>query len=164
MKKLNSIIFYTLITPAITLGAGSVLAQQTNDKLAQTNQSTPRTMKADTYKDTERKNMPAESGMHNRGYLNALPANGMHASNLIGADIKTSRNEDLGSVKDLIIDGNGQVVAVVVSVGGFLGMGEKDVAIGWGNVTKSGNADDRQLRLDVTRENLTAAPKFVKRY
>ena len=34
MKKLNSLVFYALVTPAIALGAGSVLAQQTTDKNA----------------------------------------------------------------------------------------------------------------------------------
>lgn len=60
----------------------------------------------------------------NRGYMGSAPANGMQASNLIGAEFKTSSDEDVGSVSDLIIDENGQVAAIVVGVDGFLGMGE----------------------------------------
>ncbi len=63
-------------------------------------------------------------------------------------------------IGDLIIDQDGQVVAVVVNVGGFLGMGEKDVAIDWNKVKMSGNADDRDLRVDMTREELETASEF----
>lgn len=159
MKKLNSIIFYALVTPAITLGAGSVLAQQSTTK---NDQSTPRTSQAETYKDTDRKNMQDQSRKQHSGYLSAVPAQGTHASSLMGAEVKTNNDEDLGSVEDLIIDNNGQVVAIVVSVGGFLGMGEKDVAIGWNNVTKTGDRDDMQLRIDVSRDDLKAAPQFAR--
>ena len=86
-----------------------------------------------------------------------------HASHLIGADVQTANNEDIGDVSDLIIGSDGQVMAIVVSVGGFLGMGEKDVAIGWDHVKRSGTADDVELRVDVTRDELKAAPGFAKR-
>ncbi len=160
MKKLNSIIFYALVTPAITLGATSVLAQQSTTK---NDQNTPRTSQAESYKETDRNKLQAKSRMQDRGYLNAVPANGTQASNLIGAEVKTTNDEDLGSVEDLIIDSNGQVVAIVVSVGGFLGMGEKDVAVSWNNVTKTGQGDDQKLRVDVNRDALKAAPVFAKR-
>ncbi len=66
----------------------------------------------------------------------------------------------MGSVSDLLIDENGQVVAIVVGVGGFLGMGEKNVAIGWDDVKTSGSADEQELRIDATREELSSAPAF----
>jgi len=101
----------------------------------------------------------------------------MHASDLIGAKVSTSSDKNVGPVEDLIIDRNGQIVAVVVSVGGFLGMGQKHVAIGWDHVTalgaldakkaqeatKSRTADDLELRIDVTREDLRDAPEFKAR-
>lgn len=163
MKKLSSLVFYALVTPAIALGAGSVLAQQTTDKKAQIDQPQPRTMQADVQRDLERKNMLGKSRMQNRDYLGSVPVNGAHASHLIGADVQTANNEDIGDVSDLIIGSDGQVMAIVVSVGGFLGMGEKDVAIGWGHVKRSGTADDVELRVDVTRDELKAAPTFAKR-
>jgi sporulation protein YlmC with PRC-barrel domain len=86
----------------------------------------------------------------------------MHASDLIGAKVKTTGGEDVGPVNDLIIDEKGQVAAIVVGVGGFLGMGQRDVAIGWDDVTRSGTADDLELRIDATREDLRSAPEFKK--
>lgn len=111
----------------------------------------------------ERRNMrDGQSRMENRGFMNSAPANGVHISDLMGADVSTTGDEDVGSVDDLIIDENGQIVAIVVGVGGFLGMGQKDVAIGWDDVTRSGDADsdDVELRIDSTREELRDAPEF----
>ncbi|WP_425426624.1 PRC-barrel domain-containing protein [Alkalimonas amylolytica] len=101
--------------------------------------------------------------MQHRGHISSAPSDGMHASNLIGTNVRTNDNEDIGSVDDLVIDDNGRVVAILVSVGGFLGMGQKDVAIGWDNVTRSGSSDKQELRVDVTRDDLRAAPTFAGR-
>lgn len=162
MKKLHSFTLYALITPAITLGAGSVLAEQakgydsdSQQKSSQRNQgdmnSSPMAMQG---------TQQGQASMKHRGYMDAVPANGTHASNLIGADVKTAKDEEVGTVNDLIIDEKGQVVAIVVSVGGFLGMGEKDVAIGWDDVTRSVIADDNELQIKSTREGLMSAPEF----
>jgi hypothetical protein len=75
--------------------------------------------------------------MQNRDYISSVPANGSQASDLIGATAKTANNEDIGKVDELIISGNGQVIAIVDSVGGFLGMGDRDVAIGWDHVIRA---------------------------
>lgn len=157
MNKLHSFTFYALITPVITLGAGAVLAQppagQDSDQQLKSTQRNQDAMQSSPMSKS------GQSGKH-RGFMNAAPANGSQASNLIGAEVKTSNNEDVGAVSDLIIDQKGQVVAVVVGVGGFLGMGEKDVAIGWDDVTRSGTSDDIQLKIKATRDGLMSAPEF----
>ncbi len=101
--------------------------------------------------------------MQSQGYLQSAPANGMHANNLIGAKVNTADGKEVGKVSDLIIDEHGQIVAIVVGVGGFLGLGQKDVAIGWGHVTRSGASNDPTLRIDVSGDNLRSAPEFKKR-
>ncbi|MDT8385682.1 MAG: PRC-barrel domain-containing protein [Gammaproteobacteria bacterium] len=150
MKKLHSFTFYALVTPIITLGAGSLLAEQPTD------QDSNRMLQS-TQQD--------QSHMQQRGYLRSIPANGWQASKLIGAEVKTTKGDEVGSVNDLIIDEKGQVAAIVVGVGGFLGMGEKDVAIGWGDVTKSsktGKSDKDELQINLTRESLMSAPEFKR--
>ena len=52
------------------------------------------------------------------------------ASKLIGTTMSNVLGETVGSVEDIVIDADGKVVAVMVSVGGFLGLGETTVAIG----------------------------------
>lgn len=177
MKKLHSLAFYALVTPAITLGAGSALAEQSADQDVerqqqntqrdqdtmpsnQNEQSTQRTGQSQSQAGADQQKQRDQSRMGSQGYISSAPANGMQASDLIGAEIMTTGDEEVGSVSDLIIDQNGQVVAVVVGVGGFLGMGEKDVAIGWDDLKASGTADEQELRVNLSREDLEAAPEF----
>jgi len=51
------------------------------------------------------------------------------ASKLMGLDVYNDANEKLGDINELILDKNGKVAAVVIGVGGFLGMGEHDIAV-----------------------------------
>lgn len=51
------------------------------------------------------------------------------ASKLMGLDVYNQANEKLGDVNELILDKSGKVAAVVIGVGGFLGMGEHDIAV-----------------------------------
>jgi len=55
--------------------------------------------------------------------------NNWRASKLMGLDVYNEANEKLGDVNELILDKNGKVNAVVIGVGGFLGMGEHDIAV-----------------------------------
>lgn len=180
MNKLHAFAFYALVTPVITLGAGTVLAEQSTDQDAKqygshpAKESTQRDQDVKQFTSDDSSHRAKDSGSHpakestqhdqsrmqNRGYMDSAAANGMQASDLIGAEVSTSSDEKVGSVRDLIIDENGQVVAIVVGVGGFLGMGEKDVAIGWDDVTRSDTSDEQELRIDMTREELRSAPKF----
>jgi sporulation protein YlmC with PRC-barrel domain len=50
-------------------------------------------------------------------------------SKLIGLDVYNDTNEKLGDINELILDKDGKVNAVVIGVGGFLGMGEHDIAV-----------------------------------
>jgi sporulation protein YlmC with PRC-barrel domain len=62
-------------------------------------------------------------------FMTQMQANQMMASDLIGTRVVSANNESIGDINDVIVDRNGQAIAAVVGVGGFLGIGEKDVAI-----------------------------------
>ncbi|MDI9245140.1 PRC-barrel domain-containing protein [Marinobacter sp. CHS3-4] len=164
MKKLHALAFYTMVAPALTLGSGALLAQESSDSSvggeSQASQEAYESGKSSDAKLRADQNDPGHSGMKAKSYMSAAPAKGMQATDLIGADVTTTGDEEVGSVSDLIIDRDGQVVAIVVGVGGFLGMGEKNVAISWDQVTKSGTADERKLRINQTREGLKSAPEY----
>jgi sporulation protein YlmC with PRC-barrel domain len=141
------------------LGAGSLLAQPAADpNIDREQQST--SDRSDSQVGTDSRFNSDNAQLQNRGYIASAPANGLEANYLIGAEVKTTGGEDVGPVEDLIIDENGQVVAIVVSVGGFLGLGQKDIAIGWDDVTMSGSADDQELQIDATRDELSSAPEY----
>jgi sporulation protein YlmC with PRC-barrel domain len=178
MKKLHSFAFYTLVTPAIALGSSALLAAETDSSKTdwenQTTQEREDMGKSDYSSDSsspdsslvtsDQSDMKSQSDMSGQDYVSATPPNGMRASHLIGEEVVTTGDEEVGSVSDLIIDQDGQVVAIVLGVGGFLGMGEKDVAISWDKVTKSGTSEDQKLRINETREALRDAPEYKEKY
>lgn len=79
-------------------------------------------------------------------------------TNVVGADNKT-----IGSVSDILFDKDGKIEAYVVSVGGFLGMGAKEVALAPSSFQvlreKNGGATDR-LKLSMTQDQLKQAANF----
>src|SRR5581483_3243754 len=84
------------------------------------------------------------------------------ASNWIGQSIYNSADENLGDVNDLVIGKDGKVDAIVIGVGGFLGIGEKNVAVPFGAITVSTDANGKlKLMLQATKEQLDAAPEFM---
>jgi hypothetical protein len=83
------------------------------------------------------------------------------ASNLIGVSVNNSANESIGSITDLISDENGKVVGVIVGAGGFLGIGQKDVAIRFEDLKLARDAnDDVTAIVNITQETLAAAPDY----
>jgi sporulation protein YlmC with PRC-barrel domain len=64
------------------------------------------------------------------GWITQLQPDQWRTSNLEGLDVYSSNNSDkIGEISDLIFDGSGKVQAVVIGVGGYLGIGERDVAV-----------------------------------
>lgn len=84
------------------------------------------------------------------------------ASTLIGAAVQNGAGESLGSINDVVLSADGQVDVIVIGVGGFLGIGEKNVGVAFDAIEKSTDANGNAiLVLDATAEELEAAPAFV---
>ena len=90
----------------------------------------------------------------------AVQASDVRVSDLIGSDVYNLKNEDIGEVEDLILDNGKNLRAVVVSVGGFLGMGERHVAVDPASVVMSRENDTTRLIVNTTKEELKNAPPF----
>ena len=80
----------------------------------------------------------------------------IRASKMIGSTVYDVQNRDIGKVKDLVIDKNGRIAAVVLDVGSFLGMGGKYIAVRSSSIKTS----HRRLTLDVTKAQLERMPSF----
>ncbi|MGV3575423.1 MAG: PRC-barrel domain-containing protein [Devosia sp.] len=84
---------------------------------------------------------------------------------LIGAPVYSTAGDDaeeIGSISDLVFSENGQIEAVVIGVGGFLGIGEKSVAVDFDSLEFTLAADNTERWvLPTTAEALTTAPDFV---
>jgi sporulation protein YlmC with PRC-barrel domain len=66
--------------------------------------------------------------------------------------------DKIGTVDDVIVDDRGQVSALIIGVGGFLGVGEKDVAVAFDAVHPEMKNGDWYLTLDTTKDALKSAP------
>ena len=88
------------------------------------------------------------------------------ASSIIGGSVYSPVNESIGDVNDLVVKPTGEIEAVVVGVGGFIGIGEKDVAIALNRFTMEPTPDlsSTKLVLNATKEELDAAPAFKSAY
>ncbi|MGZ4994879.1 MAG: PRC-barrel domain-containing protein [Methylobacter sp.] len=85
------------------------------------------------------------------------------ASKINGTNVKNTKGENMGGIKDLVIDSeSGRVVYAVVSFGGILGLGNKLFAIPW-SVLKW-NREKEYYVLDLDKETLKNAPGFDKKH
>jgi hypothetical protein len=84
------------------------------------------------------------------------------ASKFRGTDVIGANDEKIGDIDDILFDKNGAVKAFVVGVGGFLGIGSKDVAIAPTSfqVVPGNDATDYKLRLSMTKDELKSAAAF----
>ncbi len=93
-----------------------------------------------------------------------INADGWLATEIIGETIYNSTGDDaeaIGDVNDFVLDQNGEIGAVVVGVGGFLGIGQKSVAINWADLELAQDMDgNNRLIANMTREQLENAAEF----
>lgn len=85
----------------------------------------------------------------------------MGANTLIGDDVYNTSGENLGDIKEIMLDiQTGKVAYAVLSFGGFLGVGEKLFAVPWNALTL--DTENKGFVLSITKEQLKAAPGFDK--
>jgi len=85
----------------------------------------------------------------------------MGANTLDGNDVFNRKDEDLGDIKEIMIDmGTGRVAYAVLSYGGFMGIGDKLFAVPWHALTL--DTANKRFVLDVEKDRLDNAPGFDK--
>jgi sporulation protein YlmC with PRC-barrel domain len=88
--------------------------------------------------------------------------NEIRASKLIGTTVRNDANESVGDINEVVLSKDGKVDAVIIGVGGFLGIGEREVAINFNSLGMT--TDDRGntlVKLNVTKDALKAAPAWT---
>jgi sporulation protein YlmC with PRC-barrel domain len=108
---------------------------------------------------------------------NASAKGEWQASKLIHMNVYNGQNQKIGDIKELMLDKNGKIANVVIGVGGFLGMGEHDVAVSFDRLkwtdaattTGSSQPADQSKNtrtypdhavLDATKDQLKSMPNF----
>lgn len=149
---------HLLVTAAaLSIGAGAALAQSST-----TTTPVPAAPAAPSM------TTPAPSAMPPTG--NATTTTGswyshqateMRASKVIGTKVRNGAGETIGDVNEVILGNDGRIHAVVVGVGGFLGIGEREVAVQYDQLRFDRDANGNNvIRMNATKDQLQAAPAW----
>ena len=93
--------------------------------------------------------------------------NTLTADKLDDANVYGLNGEEIGEIDEIILTADGQIDRVVLEVGGFLGIGEREVAVPFDRMTilrRTGVADDFRIYIDSTQERLEALPEYEATY
>jgi hypothetical protein len=104
---------------------------------------------------------PKEQGTNIAPKGDAITTGQISAAKLLDESVLNEANETVGDVNDVLLDRDGKVASVIVGVGGFLGMGEKDVALSFDKLKFAMDNDNNLVvTTNATKESLQAAPAY----
>ena len=107
--------------------------------------------------DTDKTEPPAVS--------QATPAltflNKHEVQSILGRDVRSAADENMGRIVDVLVDRAGQVRAAIIDFGGFLGVGSRKIAVDWNalHFPQPGKPNER-IALELTRDQVKAAPEY----
>ena len=93
-------------------------------------------------------------------FIVRTPKDGVLASTYLDRGVHNRAGEKIGSIRDLIVTSEGTIAAALVNVGGFLGIGEKEVALPFSSIERVRNGNDWRFVIDTTKDGLRDAPLF----
>jgi sporulation protein YlmC with PRC-barrel domain len=96
----------------------------------------------------------------NAQLMTTIPATSLTVTDWYKQNVYNPSNTKIGEVMDVLVGPNGQVSTVIVGVGGFLGVDEKDVAVNFNSIQKTKKDDKVYLTMDTTKDALKSAPGF----
>ena len=97
----------------------------------------------------------------NAQFLNEQKSDEVLASTIIGQPAVNGQDEGIGEVNDLVTDRSGKILAALIGVGGFLGIGEKDVAVRFEDLKLARDENNNvKVVLNLSKETLAAAPDY----
>jgi len=83
------------------------------------------------------------------------------ATGVLGRDVRSAADEDMGRIVDVIVDRSGRVRAAVIDFGGFLGVGSRKIVVDW-NALHFGKIETKKgsILLELTKAQVAAAPEY----
>jgi sporulation protein YlmC with PRC-barrel domain len=104
---------------------------------------------------------PNETSSQSAQIIRSLPKEGLPISDYYNQSVYDARDNKIGDVNDLVLDTGGKVEAVILGVGGFLGAGEKNVAVPFQALKITDKNGNRYLVMDTTKDALESAPGYT---
>ena len=92
--------------------------------------------------------------------MSSVPSSSLTVTNWYKQTVYDPSNNKIGEIGDVLVGPNGEVNAVIIGVGGFLGAGEKDVAVNFNSIKKTMKDNKIYLTMDTTKDALKNAAGF----
>ena len=105
---------------------------------------------------------PSEVVPESVEYVTNETAGSVYSSDLVGQAVYGTEDEKVGDINDLLLDQGGNVEAVIIGVGGFIGLGEKDVAVTLESLTIASTDSAYRISIRATEQDLEEAPTFTR--
>ena len=90
----------------------------------------------------------------------AMPAGYVGASKLVGLNVRNAQGETIGEIKEVLINNNGSIQSAIVGVGGFLGVGERNVALAWNQLKLQREGDQLRAMVGMSKDQLKTLPEY----
>jgi len=100
-----------------------------------------------------------------KGEQTTVVSTAFRASKLIGMDVRITKDEKVGSISDMVVDTpTGHIRYAALSVGGFLGIGDKLFAVPWKSMVLKHDSKGAFFVLDVSKDKMRSAPGFDEKH
>jgi sporulation protein YlmC with PRC-barrel domain len=93
--------------------------------------------------------------------ISSLPSGALPISDYYNQSVYDTKDNKIGGVNDILVDKDGKLSAVIIGVGGFLGAGEKNVAVPFNALKLTDKNGKRYLVMETTKEALEKAPGYT---
>lgn len=103
----------------------------------------------------------APAAQDNAQFGTTVPTDAVSISTYYNEDVYDTQDNKIGDVNDILLDKDGRVSTVIIGVGGFLGVGEKGVAVPFNALKVAEKAGDRYLVINASKEALEKAPGYI---
>lgn len=100
------------------------------------------------------------SAMAATDLMTSIPSDSVTVTDWYKQDVYDPQNNKIGQVMDVLVAPNGKVNSLIVGVGGFLGAGEKDVAVDFSTIKRTTKNNSIYLTMNTTKDALKSAPGF----
>jgi hypothetical protein len=106
-------------------------------------------------------NVPAAPSSGGVGSPSVTVLNTQDVQGILGREVRSAADEDMGRIVDVIVDGDGRVRAAIIDFGGFLGVGSRKIAVDWKALHFVPTASrPHGIVLELTRDQVKPAPEY----
>jgi hypothetical protein len=90
----------------------------------------------------------------------ATVVDNQNVDGLLGKNVRSVADEDMGRIVDILVSRDGQVRAAVIDFGGFLGVGSRKIAVDWNALRFPGSGKLDRITVELTRDQVRVAPEY----